>query len=238
MEFLSPVELEQKLPHWCRELGVPPDQRLVFSRPALLVIDMQTDALTPDGRYPVWGGPAIVSKVVQLIRAFRARQLPIIYTQYICLEPCGCQQTYDIQNSGKMLRAANQGTEVHPDLMLQKDSYVIAQSRYTAFYDTPLDTLLKVNQVTDVIIAGVESNTCCEATAHDAFFRRYRVTFTIDGTGGTDESFHLASLKNFYRAYGKLATVAQIEASLSPSVSKSTEPTSIKKEFHQLEFAA
>jgi nicotinamidase-related amidase len=218
MHFLSKADLEKNLAKWCSDLGVRQDAKVHFTKPALLVIDMQTDALTEDGKYPVWGGQAIVPRIARLIKAFRARNFPIIYTQYILLEPCGCQQTYDLKNSGRLLRQGSQGSEIHEDLMLLENSYVIAQSRYTAFYDTQLDTLLRVNEVTDVVITGVESNTCCEATAHDAFFRRYRVIFTIDGTGGTDESFHLASLRNFYRAYGKLATVEQIETSLLRSI--------------------
>jgi nicotinamidase-related amidase len=212
MQFLTKTKLDKKLPLWCDYLKVQQNTRIQLTKPALLVIDMQTDALTEEGQYPVWGGPAIIPRIARLIKAFRSRDLPVIYTQYMLLEPCGCQQNYNLPKAPQLLREGNQGAEIHSDLLLQDSSYVVAQSRYTAFYDTPLDTILRLHDIKDVVITGVESNTCCEATAHDAVFKRYQATFAIDGTGGTDESFHLASLRNFHRAYGRLATVDQIEA--------------------------
>jgi isochorismate hydrolase len=70
--------------------------------------------------------------------------------------------------------------------------------------------VLRMNNAKQVIITGVATNICCETTAHDAFFRGYEVFFAADGTGGTDESAHLASLKNIVLSYGKAASVDQL----------------------------
>lgn len=188
--------------------------RLEIANPALLVLDMQNEFLLETGQMPVWGGPAVIPRVKDLINAFRTARLPVIFTRHLCIEPYrhrGELKVMDgVANPATFLRDGYPGAEIHSDLRPLQNEYVITKYRYSAFYDTPLDTLLHVNQVADVVITGVATNICCEATAHDAFFRGYRVIFTIDGTGGTDESAHLATLRNLKLAYPRLGTVAQV----------------------------
>jgi len=219
MKFLPESKLEEKLIRWNIELGLDQYRDLQLLSPALLVLDMQNEFLSESGQMPVWGGPAIIPHVKRLLNAFRTSGYPVFFTKHLCIEPYRHQgelQVMDgVANPGSFLREGCAGAKIHEELRPRKDEQIITKYRYSAFYDTPLDTFLKVNRINEVIITGVATNICCETTAHDAFFRGYRVLFTIDGTGGTDESAHLASIRNIKLSYGKPVTVESIVTALT-----------------------
>src|SRR5690606_31544533 len=85
-----------------------------------------------------------------------------------------------------------------------------AKRRYSPFVGTDLELLLRTSGEKDVVITGVCTNICCEATAHDAFFREFNVFLTADGTGATDEDAQIATLRNIALAYGKPVTSEQV----------------------------
>jgi ureidoacrylate peracid hydrolase len=87
-------------------------------------------------------------------------------------------------------------SEVHPDIAPLPGEKVIFKHRYSAFYNTDLETVLRGLQVDQLVISGIMTNMCCESTARDAYFRDLRVFFLADGTGSINEEMHLASLLN------------------------------------------
>lgn len=210
VNFLSEKGLEQRLPNWFERLKVNTNLSLELKRPALLVLDMQNEFLTSRGQMPVWGGPSVIPRVQQVLTAFRKAALPVFFTRHLCIEPYRHQGELAVMKNicvpDHFLAEGCYGAELHEAIQPQEHELVITKYRYSAFYDTPLNTLLKVNEVTDVIITGVATNICCETTAHDAYFRGFNIFFTVDGCGATDEKAHIASLKNIALAYGTLVT--------------------------------
>lgn len=87
-------------------------------------------------------------------------------------------------------------SELHSDLAALPNEKVILKHRYSAFYNTDLETVLRCLKIEDLIITGIMTNLCCESTARDAYYRDYRVFFLADGTGSISEEMHLASLVN------------------------------------------
>lgn len=219
MLFLKTIELESRLDAWNTELKFGDSINLPLHSPALLVLDMQNDFLLDSGQMPVWGGPAIIPGIKRLVDLFHSQRLPVFFTRHFCIEPyrhideLGSMK--DVHDPKSFLREGTIGAEIHAEVKPAPDDYVVTKYRYSGFYDTPLDTLLRVNNVSNLVITGVATNICCETTAHDAFFRGYNVVFTVDGTGGTDEPAHLATLRNIKLSYGTLATVEQVMKSLT-----------------------
>lgn len=212
MKFLNDNEaaLNQRIETWKMAVGITNNPLLQLKRPALLVLDMQNDFLLDAGQLPVWGGPAVIPRIKQLIAAFRALRLPIFFTRHYCIEPYRHKDDLgsmkNVDKPDEFLRKGSMGAEFHVDIAPAQDDFVVTKYRYSGFYDTPLDTLLRVNQITDVVITGVATNICCETTAHDAFFRGYNVIFMLDATGGTDEVAHIATLRNIKLSYGAVVT--------------------------------
>lgn len=103
-------------------------------------------------------------------------------------------------------------SEVHPEIAPLAREKVIFKHRYSAFYNTDLDTVLRCLKVEDIVIAGIMTNMCCESTARDAYYRDYRVFFLADATGSINEEMHVASLLNL--AFG-FASVTKVDTILS-----------------------
>ncbi|MGM0401833.1 MAG: isochorismatase family protein, partial [Chloroflexota bacterium] len=87
---------------------------------------------------------------------------------------------------------------------------VVDKHRYSAFYGTDLQTVLRCLEVEDVVIAGVMTNLCCESTARDAYYRDYRVFFPADATGTVTERMHLASLLNLAFGFAYVTLTSKI----------------------------
>jgi nicotinamidase-related amidase len=90
----------------------------------------------------------------------------------------------------------------------------VLKHRYSAFYATDLETVLRCLEVEDLVVTGVMTNLCCESTARDAYYRDYRVFVPADGTGTVDEEMHLASLLNLAFGFAWVTTSDAIVAQL------------------------
>ena len=64
--------------------------------------------------------------------------------------------------------------------------HVIKKHRYSGFFGTDLDIILREWGVDTVIISGTTTENCCHATARDAMLRNYRVVFLSDATATYD----------------------------------------------------
>jgi ureidoacrylate peracid hydrolase len=66
------------------------------------------------------------------------------------------------------------------------DEIIVKKHRYSAFYGTDLEIILRGLGIDTVVIAGVTTENCCHATARDALFRDYKVVFLSDATATFD----------------------------------------------------
>jgi nicotinamidase-related amidase len=101
-------------------------------------------------------------------------------------------------------------SELHDEIAPLPNEKVIAKHRYSAFYNTDLETILRCLKIEDLVISGIMTNMCCESTARDAYYRDYRVFFLADCTGSINEEMHLASLLNLAYGFAYVTTVEDI----------------------------
>lgn len=88
--------------------------------------------------------------------------------------------------NGEALADGTPGVEIYPEISPQPGEQVIRKHRYSAFFGTDLDMILRGSGVDTVIIAGATTENCCHATARDAFFHDYKVVFLSDATATFD----------------------------------------------------
>jgi isochorismate hydrolase len=175
--------------------------QLIPEKCALFVIDMQE----------FFGSIAapVISNVKRIIDSCRERDLKIIYTRH---------GHKDLSVDGGMLAEwwdthAQYGTpewEIIKEVSPREKDVLIDKNRYSAFFNTDLDRILKEAGVEQVIITGVMTNCCCETTARDAFMHDYRVFFISDATATATEELHLCSLKNLDFAFAHVMDTARI----------------------------
>jgi len=195
------------------------EMRLNAAASALLVIDMQRFFLDAASPTFTCGGAAILPTVKRLLDAFRRAGRPVIFTRHVHHPDgldCGIMGWWW---DGRCLEGSEE-SEVHPELAPRLGEKVVFKHRYSAFYNTDLETVLRCLRVEDVVVSGVMTNLCCESTARDAYFRDYRVFIPADGTGTITEEMHLASLLNLAFGFASVTTgdrlIRQVKRCLSP----------------------
>jgi nicotinamidase-related amidase len=214
--YVTPANLKAKTEEWKKEIsnynlhGMKPD----FKKSCLLVVDMQNFFL--DSKSPTFtpGGLAILSNVARLIKTFRKRRLPVIYTAHV-------HKSREMDGGilgwwwEGMIMENTKDAEIHPDLAPLPEEKIIHKHRYSAFYNTDFEIVLRCLDVKDLIITGVMTNLCCESTARDAYIRDHRVFFLLDATGTVNEELHLATLKNLAFGFAYVTTTQDILRNLS-----------------------
>ncbi len=214
--YVTAEQLESKTRAWLEQIR-PFNQHemcLNVAASALLVVDMQKfflDAATPTF---TCGGVAILPTVKRLIEAYRRAQRSVIFTQHVHHPgdlDCGIMGWWW---KGRCLEGSPE-SEFHPDVAPMPGEKVVRKHRYSAFYNTDLETVLRCLRIEDLVVTGIMTNMCCESTARDAYYRDYRVFFLADGTGSINEEMHLASLLNLAFGFAYVTTSEVIVAHLS-----------------------
>ncbi|MCU0482818.1 MAG: cysteine hydrolase [Chloroflexi bacterium] len=188
--------------------------RLDVARSALLVIDMQVFFLDEASPSFTSGGLAIIPRLKRLVEAFRRAGRPVIYTRHVH-HPSGRDAGLMGWWWEGMCLEGSPASEIHAELAPAPGEKVILKHRYSAFYNTDLETVLRGLRVDDLVITGVMTNMCCESTARDAYTRDYRVFLPADGTGSISAEMQVASLMNLALGFALVTTTAEIEAQLA-----------------------
>jgi nicotinamidase-related amidase len=189
------------------------EMRLNAAASALLVVDMQQFFLDASSPTFTCGGVAILPTVKRLVDAFRRSDRPVIFTRHV-------HHPGDLDSGimgwwweGRCIEGSPE-SEIHPDLTPRPGEKVVLKHRYSAFYNTDLETVLRCLKIEDIVVSGLMTNMCCESTARDAYYRDYRVFFLADGTGSISEDMHLASLLNLAFGFAYVTTSGAIEDQL------------------------
>lgn len=170
---------------------------------ALLVIDMQHDFCDPDGKLFV--GPDAVEcipKVQDAVTAARACNMPVVWivrehdSRGIDVEKCRTH-LYGNGKVGAVLSGSN-GVKMMeglaPLLKQSPTEYVIIKKRFSAFFATHLDLVLRRLDVKHLVISGVQTPNCIRATAYDAVSMDYDVAVLADATASATKEIQSANL--------------------------------------------
>lgn len=183
--------------------------KLTKNKAALLVIDMQKFFLDPASPTFTCGGLAILPTVKKLITAFRQANRPVIFTRHIHHPTHIDAGIMGWWWKGMCLEGSPE-SEIQSEIAPLPKEKVIFKHRYSAFYNTDLETILRCLKIEDLVIAGIMTNMCCESTARDAYYRDYKVFFLADATGSINEEMHLASLLNLAFGFAFVTTTRTV----------------------------
>jgi ureidoacrylate peracid hydrolase len=90
------------------------------------------------------------------------------------------------------------------------DDIVVRKHRYSGFVGTDLDLVLRSRGIRTVVVTGVATDVCVEATVRDAFMRDYYVVVVTDCTAATTASIQAATLDRLATYFGVLATSKEL----------------------------
>jgi ureidoacrylate peracid hydrolase len=180
------------------------------SRSAVLVIDMLNDFLEAAGAMPLLEGRRLFEPIRQLLRAARASDVPVIW---ICDEHLPTDREFE-KRSVHCLKGS-WGAEIVAELGRDPTELRIAKTRYSGFFETDLDARLRRKGVEHLILTGVVTNICVRSTAHDAFFRDYRVTVPIECVAATSEREQESTRYDLDTHYATVTSLEQVLAILA-----------------------
>jgi nicotinamidase-related amidase len=95
------------------------------------------------------------------------------------------------------------------------DDLVILKHTYSGFQGTPLLAVLRNRAIQNVVISGTMTNYCCGATAREAFWHGFAVTFGSDINSTDDPTLHQAELRTLRRGFAVVRSAADIIAALA-----------------------
>jgi ureidoacrylate peracid hydrolase len=102
------------------------------------------------------------------------------------------------------------GTEFDPCLDAQPGDLEIVKPRYSAFFGTRLDEILRGRGIDTVVVLGLTTNVCVQSTARDAWQRDYRTITLDDCCAEIGEGSHAASLAWTSRNFGMVCTSSEV----------------------------
>lgn len=197
------------------------DFDVVREKCVLLVIDMQNEFVKPHWS-PYWVPEATrqVPRIRKLIEHCRDKKVPVIFTAF-----SKTNNYLDRPKTGSLIPNRYSALEVNQsaffveghvwdELSPMENEPVIHKPSYGAFYDTPLETILKNIGKDTVIICGTLTNYCCGTTARQAYERSFKVVFGSDVTSTDDPDAQEPELKVLRKGFAKVLTADQIMESL------------------------
>jgi ureidoacrylate peracid hydrolase len=152
---------------------------------ALLVIDMQHAFLDSSSPYCVPKSEQLLAKVAEVIGFFHTHKMPVIFTKVVLEnELDGGPFSRNWLSHGfdevGILKKGTQNVEVHHSIRPAPTDIVVEKPRYSAFFSTRLDNILRSRNVNTVVIVGADTKFCVLSTSRDAQFRDYQVLILSD----------------------------------------------------------
>ena len=100
--------------------------------------------------------------------------------------------------------------DFYGDIRPQPGEPVVTKHRYSAFYNTDLDSILRSQGIRTIVLTGVATNVCVETTAREGFVRDYYVVLVSDGTATYSDEDQQATIRNIDRFFGEVVTIADV----------------------------
>ena len=144
---------------------------------ALLLIDLQRDYF-PGGAHPLVEPEAAVAAAQRLLEDFRDRGLPVIHVQHVSEEP-----------DATFLRAGTDGVEFHPLVAPEAGESVIRKASPNGFAGTGLERELRGHGIEELVVAGMMSSMCVDATVRAAVDLGFAPTVVHDACAAPDLTF-------------------------------------------------
>ena len=191
-------------------------------RTALVLVDMQVDFAAPDGAMAKAGHDmtapmTAVTKAERLTQAAREAGVQVIFIRLIT-------RPEDDTATAKEYRARRGHDDELPlcvegshgaDFLgprPQSGDYVVSKKRYSGFTQTRLEETLRAMGRDTLVIAGLTTECCVDATARDAFERDFHVFIAADAVAAYTPELHQAALKALDLNCAPSFSVAEIVA--------------------------
>jgi ureidoacrylate peracid hydrolase len=208
----------------------PEPIRVAVEETALIVVDMQNAYASPGGYldlagFGIGGAAAVIGQCAKVVEVARAAGMPVIYFQngwdadYVEAGGPGSPNWHKSnamktmrarpELHGKLLSRGGWDYELVETLKPHPGDVVLPKTRYSGFYNSQLDSVLRSRGVRTIVLVGIATNVCVESTLRDGFFLEYFGIMLEDATHQAGPEFlQKASVYNVETFFGWVSTVA------------------------------
>ena len=169
-----------------------------MAQKALIIVDMLNDFIDKNGAlYCGETAREIVPFVKEKLETFRKQGDVVIY-----LQDAHDEDDREFEKFPKHCVAGSWGSSIIDELRPLPDDKVIPKKRYSGFYGTDLEAVLKKAAVEDIEVVGVCTSICVMDTVGGLANRDYSISVPVKGVADFDPEFHQFALKRMKQLYG------------------------------------
>lgn len=159
--------------------------------------------------------PRQMNHINDISKLARSKNLPVIWTHVAYMENAADAGIWGTRtDTPDSLQNIKYGSERHEfDDRLEIDEAVDAvytKRMPSAFFETPLQSLLTWHKIDTVVITGGSTSGCIRATAVDALSRGYRAIVPMECVADKHESYHFANLTDLQLKYADVVEVQDV----------------------------
>jgi maleamate amidohydrolase len=187
-------------------------------RPALLVIDVNVGFTDPESPLAC-DLEGVVVAIQRLLGEARAARLPVVYTtvSYDEGDRLAAAAFIDKIPALLTLEAGSRWVEIDPRIAPLPDEPVLNKLFASAFFGTPLSSLLTAAGCDGVIVTGASTSGCVRATVVDALQHGFRPVVPREAVGDRNPAAHEANLYDIDTKYGDVVSLDEVVAHLEAS---------------------
>ena len=186
------------------------------SETALVVVDMVKDFTDPEGLvfYPM--NREILPGIADLVDFCHQKKVQVIFMQHRYR-----RGKYDrnLETMRPNCIEGSGGEDLDALLPVNEETdYIIPKRRYSAFYGTDLDLVLREHGIRNVVVVGTKTNCCIRATVQDAYFNNYLPIVLSDCVGTNDQVINQVHLTDMDKYFGTVMTAREFRVRVKEEV--------------------
>jgi ureidoacrylate peracid hydrolase len=208
----------------------PEPIRIDADETAIVVIDMQNAYASPGGYvdlagFDIEGAAGTIGRIASVLETARKAGVLIVYLQngwdpaYVEAGGPGSPNWHKSnalktmrarpELQGRLLSRGGWDYDLVDALKPQPGDITLHKTRYSAFFNSQLDSTLRARGIRNIVFVGIATNVCVESTLRDGFHLEYFGVMLEDATHHLGPDFiQAASVYNVEKFFGWVSTVA------------------------------
>lgn len=188
------------------------------TRSALLLIDMEQGFVHPQGGHCIRGAAATVPACARALELARSKGIPVFFVKRVYRNDGSDVELTRYaawKSGGRACGPASEGpnsAQAPEALRPRAGDYTIIKPRWSAFFQTELDLILRRLDVRTVILAGTTTPNCVRTTCYDAIALEYNTVVLTDCCSSQTEEIQRVNLEDMARAGAVLMDSAAFAA--------------------------
>ena len=144
---------------------------------ALVIVDIQKDYF-PGGAHPLEAPEAAAAAARRVLEAFRASGDPVVHVRHVWRE-----------EEATFMRPETEGVDIHPEVAPAEGELVITKEHPNGFRETALEDELRAREVNSLVVCGMMTSMCVDATVRAAVDLGFVTTVVHDACTTCDLQF-------------------------------------------------